>query len=106
MRMEVPGALSHSKAAEDCRTPKPSLFQGASNNAPASWSAAVLCRFRTVPAPDTSNRTRRTPRDPSDEVIGPAYAVVTLGQTLRPLRILAFCLLAPAFFAGCDRNGS
>src|SRR5882724_9938978 len=33
------------KAAEDSRTPKPPGRSGMRENAPASWSAAVLCRF-------------------------------------------------------------
>jgi ACS family hexuronate transporter-like MFS transporter len=47
----VPG--ERPKAAEDSRTPKPRGSTGAQEHAPASWSAAVLCRFRgneTVPA--------------------------------------------------------
>src|SRR6185369_7317318 len=34
------------KAAEDCRTPRRFASEGASTAALASWSAAVLCRFR------------------------------------------------------------
>src|SRR5437899_13037487 len=33
------------KAAEDSRTPKSHGWSGTRGNAPASWSAAVLCRF-------------------------------------------------------------
>jgi hypothetical protein len=41
-----PGAVVFkNKAAEDSRTPKPDGFMGACDNAIASWSAAVLCRF-------------------------------------------------------------
>jgi ACS family hexuronate transporter-like MFS transporter len=36
-----------SKAAEDSRTPQPRGLSGAQENAPASWSAAVLCRFQS-----------------------------------------------------------
>ena len=34
------------KAAEDSRTPKPADLRGVLGNALASWSAAVVCRFR------------------------------------------------------------
>jgi len=41
-----PGAVVFkNKAAEDSRTPKPGGFMRACDNAIASWSAAVLCRF-------------------------------------------------------------
>src|SRR5439155_26692513 len=33
------------KAAEDCRTPRPSEFRGVALAREASWSAPVLCRF-------------------------------------------------------------
>src|SRR5882672_5413409 len=38
-------AQSSAKAAEDSRTPKPRGSNGVQESAPASWSAAVLCRF-------------------------------------------------------------
>jgi len=42
----VPSLISgRSKVAEDCRTPKASPPWMPSNHAPASWTAAVLCRF-------------------------------------------------------------
>jgi hypothetical protein len=40
------------KAAEDSRTPKPRGCKGLRENAPASWSAAVLCRFVVFEASD------------------------------------------------------
>jgi hypothetical protein len=36
------------KAAEDSRTPRPHGRIGVRENAPASWSAAVLCRFISI----------------------------------------------------------
>src|SRR5205823_3057611 len=36
------------KAAEDSRTPRPRGQSGVRESAPASWSAAVLCRFGRV----------------------------------------------------------
>src|SRR4051812_10308456 len=36
------------KAAEDSRTPKPRGGSRVGKNAPASWSAAVLCRFTPI----------------------------------------------------------
>jgi len=36
---------AHSKAAEDRRTPKASPTRALSHHTPASWTAAVLCRF-------------------------------------------------------------
>src|SRR4051812_45173005 len=38
----------HVKTAEDSRTRKPRGWNGVGKNAPASWSAAVLCRFLYV----------------------------------------------------------
>ena len=38
-------AQSSAKAAEDSHTPKPRRSNEMQESAPASWSAAVLCRF-------------------------------------------------------------
>src|SRR6266436_5234718 len=49
------------KAAEDSRTPRPSGNICALENAPASWSAAVLCRFllRLPRPPDAFSRAEK-----------------------------------------------
>jgi ACS family hexuronate transporter-like MFS transporter len=48
------------KAAEDSRTPKPRGQSGTQEHAPASWSAAVLCRFgsKKPKLPETSDHSR------------------------------------------------
>jgi len=38
-------ALFQNRAAEDSSTPRPCGERSVGKNAPASWSAAVLCRF-------------------------------------------------------------
>jgi hypothetical protein len=50
-----PSVASQTKAAEDSRTPKPRGLNGVRKNAPASWSAAVLCRFEVVRQMQRSN---------------------------------------------------
>jgi len=44
------------KAAEDSRTPRPLGKSGAQSTAPASWSAAVLCRFERRSLDTETNR--------------------------------------------------
>src|SRR5438094_1965835 len=43
--MSLAAIIRKSKAAEDCRSPGRFASESACNNAPASWTAAVLCRF-------------------------------------------------------------
>jgi len=47
------------KAAEGCRTPKPSVLEARARVALAFWTAAVLCRFFRLPTTtDIFNRSR------------------------------------------------
>src|SRR5581483_1812194 len=55
--------LSGRKAAEGCRTPKPSVLEARARVALAFWTAAALCRFFRLPAKTaTSNRTLKLTR--------------------------------------------
>src|SRR5579862_8001641 len=82
--------LSGRKAAEGCRTPKPSVLEARARVALAFWTAAALCRFFRLPAKtDTSNRTPLRP-------LGRLSLEAGFGQIDIPLDAME-CLITDGF---------
>src|SRR5215468_10204921 len=76
------------KAAEDSRTPRPRGLNGTPKHAPASWSAAVLCRFQRV---------MHKPADTSKHSQIPAF----FQRSMFNVRCSTFVLISISFlFAG------